>query len=94
MLNYAKRLFLIIRTLVRYKRRFHTLFILLCQKHPFFSFSVCVCFKQAQKSDGEAEDIGMGMSLAQAKERAHQKRAAKKAPQMDWRKRNELFSSL
>lgn len=53
-----------------------------------------MCFKQAQKSDGEAEEMGMGMSLAQAKERAHQKRAAKKAPQMDWRKRNELFSSL
>lgn len=64
------------------------------KKHPFLSFLLlCVC-QQAQKSDGEADDGGMGMSLAQAKERAHQKRAAKKAPQMDWRKRNELFSSL
>ncbi|KAM3860073.1 Na(+)/H(+) exchange regulatory cofactor NHE-RF1-like [Diretmus argenteus] len=35
-----------------------------------------------------------GMSLAEAKERARQKRAAKKAPQMDWSKRNELFSNL
>lgn len=54
----------------------------------------CVYFKGVQKSDGEADSVGMGMSLAEAKERAHQKRAAKKAPQMDWRKRNELFSSL
>lgn len=38
--------------------------------------------------------LSLSMSLAQAKERAHQKRAAKKAPQMDWSKRNELFSNL
>uniref|UniRef100_A0A096M5X5 Na(+)/H(+) exchange regulatory cofactor NHE-RF n=1 Tax=Poecilia formosa TaxID=48698 RepID=A0A096M5X5_POEFO len=38
--------------------------------------------------------IGLSLSLAQAKERAHQKRAAKKAPPMDWSKRNELFSNL
>nr|XP_029134362.1 Na(+)/H(+) exchange regulatory cofactor NHE-RF1-like isoform X2 [Labrus bergylta] len=37
---------------------------------------------------------GLGLSLAQARERAHQKRAAKKAPSMDWSKRNELFSNL
>ncbi|KAG7264099.1 hypothetical protein CRUP_020776 [Coryphaenoides rupestris] len=37
---------------------------------------------------------GVSMTLAQAKERAHQKRAAKKAPPMDWSKRNELFSNL
>ncbi|KAM9336206.1 Na(+)/H(+) exchange regulatory cofactor NHE-RF1a [Symphorus nematophorus] len=41
-----------------------------------------------------AGGLGLGMSLAQAKERAHQKRAAKKAPPMDWSKRNELFSNL
>ncbi|CAB1312977.1 unnamed protein product [Coregonus sp. 'balchen'] len=41
-------------------------------------------------------DVGLAlsMSLAQAKERAHQKRSAKKVPAMDWRKRNELFSNL
>ncbi|XP_076008247.1 Na(+)/H(+) exchange regulatory cofactor NHE-RF1a [Genypterus blacodes] len=33
-------------------------------------------------------------SLAQAKQKAHQKRGAKKAPSMDWSKRNELFSNL
>uniref|UniRef100_A0A3B5KZS6 Na(+)/H(+) exchange regulatory cofactor NHE-RF n=1 Tax=Xiphophorus couchianus TaxID=32473 RepID=A0A3B5KZS6_9TELE len=38
--------------------------------------------------------MGLNMSLAQAKELAHQKRAAKKAPPMDWSKRNELFSNL
>lgn len=59
--------------------------------------SMCVfacVFKEVQKSDGEADSLGMGMSVAQAKERAQQKRAVKKAPTMDWRKRNELFSSL
>ncbi|XP_012711341.2 Na(+)/H(+) exchange regulatory cofactor NHE-RF1 isoform X1 [Fundulus heteroclitus] len=41
-----------------------------------------------------ANTLALSLSLAQAKERAHQKRAAKKAPQMDWSKRNELFSNL
>lgn len=39
-------------------------------------------------------DGSLGLSLAQAKERARQKRSAKKAPTMDWSKRNELFSNL
>ncbi|XP_048221690.1 Na(+)/H(+) exchange regulatory cofactor NHE-RF1 [Perognathus longimembris pacificus] len=34
------------------------------------------------------------ISLAVAKERAHQKRSSKRAPQMDWSKKNELFSNL
>lgn len=42
----------------------------------------------------ESDGLGMGLSLAQARERAHQKRAAKKAPNMAWSKRNELFSNL
>uniref|UniRef100_A0A1A8C922 Na(+)/H(+) exchange regulatory cofactor NHE-RF n=1 Tax=Nothobranchius kadleci TaxID=1051664 RepID=A0A1A8C922_NOTKA len=41
-----------------------------------------------------SDSLGLSMSLAQAKERAHQKRAAKKAPPMDWSKRNELFGNL
>ncbi|XP_026206722.1 Na(+)/H(+) exchange regulatory cofactor NHE-RF1a [Anabas testudineus] len=41
-----------------------------------------------------AESLDLQMSLAQARERAHQKRSAKKAPPMDWSKRNELFSNL
>ncbi|GAA6234919.1 Na(+)/H(+) exchange regulatory cofactor NHE-RF1-like isoform X2 [Lates japonicus] len=41
-----------------------------------------------------ADSLGLGLSLAQARERAHKKRAAKKAPPMDWSKRNELFSNL
>lgn len=41
-----------------------------------------------------ADGLSLGMSLAQAKERAKQKRLAKKAPTMDWSKRNELFSNL
>ncbi|XP_071001479.1 Na(+)/H(+) exchange regulatory cofactor NHE-RF1-like [Oncorhynchus clarkii lewisi] len=39
-------------------------------------------------------NASLSMSLAQAKERAHQKRSSKKAPAMDWSKRNELFSNL
>ncbi|MBN3304882.1 NHRF1 protein, partial [Amia calva] len=34
------------------------------------------------------------LSCQQAKERAHQKRSNKRAPQMDWSKKNELFSNL
>ncbi|XP_068162334.1 Na(+)/H(+) exchange regulatory cofactor NHE-RF1a [Antennarius striatus] len=42
----------------------------------------------------ETESLVLGLSVAQAKERAHQKRAAKKAPAMAWSKRNELFGNL
>ncbi|CAB1343320.1 unnamed protein product [Coregonus sp. 'balchen'] len=38
--------------------------------------------------------LALSMSLAQAKERAHQKRSSKKAPAMDWSKKNKLFSNL
>lgn len=41
-----------------------------------------------------ADALGLGVSLAQAKERARQKRAAKKAPAMAWSKRNEVFGKL
>ncbi|XP_052397361.1 Na(+)/H(+) exchange regulatory cofactor NHE-RF1 [Carassius gibelio] len=34
------------------------------------------------------------LSLQQVKERAHQKRSNKRAPPMDWNKKNELFSNL
>ncbi|KAM8876993.1 Na(+)/H(+) exchange regulatory cofactor NHE-RF1-like isoform 1-T1 [Synchiropus picturatus] len=46
----------------------------------------------AQQSAGDS--LALSVSLAQARERAHQKRGAKKAPSMDWSKRNELFSNL
>ncbi|XP_028674597.1 Na(+)/H(+) exchange regulatory cofactor NHE-RF1 isoform X2 [Erpetoichthys calabaricus] len=36
----------------------------------------------------------LNISLQQAKERAHQKRSSKRAPPMDWSKKNELFSNL
>ncbi|XP_037546648.1 Na(+)/H(+) exchange regulatory cofactor NHE-RF1 [Nematolebias whitei] len=48
----------------------------------------------APEPEPATASLGLSMSLAQAKERAHQKRAAKKAPAMDWSKRNELFSNL
>uniref|UniRef100_A0A803JUC5 Na(+)/H(+) exchange regulatory cofactor NHE-RF1 n=1 Tax=Xenopus tropicalis TaxID=8364 RepID=A0A803JUC5_XENTR len=38
--------------------------------------------------------LDLNMSLALAKERAHQKRSQKKAPSMDWSKKKEVFSSL
>ncbi|KPP78198.1 Na(+)/H(+) exchange regulatory cofactor NHE-RF1-like [Scleropages formosus] len=38
--------------------------------------------------------LSLTMSLQQAKERAHQKRSNKRAPAMDWSKKNELFSNL
>ncbi|KAG7459589.1 hypothetical protein MATL_G00212190 [Megalops atlanticus] len=42
------------------------------------------------------EDLSLGfnLSLQQVKERVHQKRSNKRAPQMDWSKKNELFSNL
>ncbi|XP_046887735.1 Na(+)/H(+) exchange regulatory cofactor NHE-RF1-like isoform X2 [Hypomesus transpacificus] len=46
------------------------------------------------KAESGEPGLDLGLSLAQAKEKARQKRAAKKAPQMDWSKRNELFSNL
>ncbi|KAF1379317.1 hypothetical protein PFLUV_G00174830 [Perca fluviatilis] len=36
----------------------------------------------------------LNLSLQQVKERAHQKRSNKRAPPMDWTKKNELFSNL
>ncbi|TNN27756.1 Na(+)/H(+) exchange regulatory cofactor NHE-RF1 [Liparis tanakae] len=41
-----------------------------------------------------AGGLSLGMTLAQARDRARQKREAKKAPTMDWGKRNELFGNL
>ena len=38
--------------------------------------------------------LDLNIPLAVAKERAHQKRTSKRAPQMDWSKKNELFSNL
>ncbi|XP_006869661.1 PREDICTED: Na(+)/H(+) exchange regulatory cofactor NHE-RF1 [Chrysochloris asiatica] len=38
--------------------------------------------------------LDFNISLAVAKERARQKRSSKQAPQMDWSKKNELFSNL
>ncbi|NXK21801.1 NHRF1 protein, partial [Arenaria interpres] len=38
--------------------------------------------------------LDLDIPLAVAKERAHQKRSNKRAPQMDWSKKNELFSNL
>ncbi|KAJ8389172.1 hypothetical protein AAFF_G00123780 [Aldrovandia affinis] len=38
--------------------------------------------------------LDLSLSLQQVKERARQKRSNKRAPQMDWSKKNELFSNL
>ncbi|KAI1896670.1 hypothetical protein AGOR_G00097150 [Albula goreensis] len=47
-----------------------------------------------EKEPTVESSLSLTMSLQQAKERAHQKRSNKRAPQMDWSKRNELFSNL
>lgn len=49
---------------------------------------------QNDKEPEISDSLGLGLSLAEARERAQKKREAKKAPTMDWRKRNELFSNL
>uniref|UniRef100_G1SFP2 Na(+)/H(+) exchange regulatory cofactor NHE-RF n=1 Tax=Oryctolagus cuniculus TaxID=9986 RepID=G1SFP2_RABIT len=38
--------------------------------------------------------LDFSISLAVAKERAHQKRSSRRAPQMDWSEKKELFSNL
>ncbi|KAJ0016391.1 hypothetical protein NQD34_014681 [Periophthalmus magnuspinnatus] len=45
-------------------------------------------------SSPASDSLGLGLSVAQARERAHQKRMAKNAPRMDWNKRKEVFSNL
>ncbi len=52
--------------------------------------------QEKPKAKASSDDAGLALniSLQQAKDRAHQKRSNKKAPQMDWSKRNELFSNL
>ncbi|PWA21527.1 hypothetical protein CCH79_00003415 [Gambusia affinis] len=65
---------------------------------PERALSINPCAQGERTPDPEpspsGDAMGLNISLAQAKERAHQKRAAKKAPPMDWSKRNELFSNL
>lgn len=60
-----------------------------------FADDVCL-FQERSKETVSVEDkeLSLSMSLQQAKERAHKKRSNKRAPQMDWSKRNELFSNL
>ncbi|XP_066560877.1 Na(+)/H(+) exchange regulatory cofactor NHE-RF1 [Amia ocellicauda] len=50
--------------------------------------------KPEDKDSGVDPALSLTLSLQQAKERAHQKRSNKRAPQMDWSKKNELFSNL
>ncbi|XP_051958731.1 Na(+)/H(+) exchange regulatory cofactor NHE-RF1-like [Xyrauchen texanus] len=50
--------------------------------------------KQKRIPSNEDPGLSLNMSLQQAKEQAHKKRSNKRAPAMDWSKRNELFSNL
>ncbi|XP_029456470.1 Na(+)/H(+) exchange regulatory cofactor NHE-RF1 isoform X2 [Rhinatrema bivittatum] len=51
--------------------------------------------EQLEKGDSTPNPaLDLNVPLAVAKERAHQKRSNKKAPPMDWSKKNELFSNL
>lgn len=65
-----------------------------CRSEPWFWPLVCLQVDRASELEPASASLALSVSLAQAKERAHQKRAAKKAPAMDWSKRNELFSNL
>ncbi|NXT89522.1 NHRF1 protein, partial [Anhinga rufa] len=47
-----------------------------------------------KRHSAPASLLDLDIPLAVAKERAHQKRTSKRAPQMDWSKKNELFSNL
>uniref|UniRef100_A0A8B9ZER3 Na(+)/H(+) exchange regulatory cofactor NHE-RF1 n=1 Tax=Anas platyrhynchos TaxID=8839 RepID=A0A8B9ZER3_ANAPL len=47
-----------------------------------------------KRSSASGSLLDLDIPLAVAKERAHQKRTSKRAPQMDWSKKNELFSNL
>ncbi|MBN3276419.1 NHRF1 protein, partial [Polyodon spathula] len=44
--------------------------------------------------ESDLKGLASGLSLQEAKERAHRKRSSKQAPAMDWSKKNELFSNL
>jgi len=50
--------------------------------------------KTKEKASSDGAELSLNMSLQQAKELAHKKRSNKRAPQMEWSKRNELFSNL
>lgn len=56
--------------------------------------AAAAAMSEAEKEAAEADSLGLGLSAAQVRERALQKRAGKKAPPMDWSKKNELFSNL
>uniref|UniRef100_A0AAY4A2H1 Na(+)/H(+) exchange regulatory cofactor NHE-RF n=1 Tax=Denticeps clupeoides TaxID=299321 RepID=A0AAY4A2H1_9TELE len=53
-----------------------------------------ICFHGSPNETLIHAGLGLNVSLQQAKERAHQKRSNKRAPSMEWSKRNELFSNL
>uniref|UniRef100_A0A667YFI7 Na(+)/H(+) exchange regulatory cofactor NHE-RF n=1 Tax=Myripristis murdjan TaxID=586833 RepID=A0A667YFI7_9TELE len=59
-------------------------------------FSLCPFFPVVQESEQMITDTipALNLTLQQVKERAHQKRSNKRAPPMDWTKKNELFSNL
>ncbi|XP_053154950.1 Na(+)/H(+) exchange regulatory cofactor NHE-RF1 [Hemicordylus capensis] len=50
--------------------------------------------EEEKRSSVSDPGLDLDIPLAVAKERAHQKRTSKRAPQMDWSKKNELFSNL
>ncbi|KAJ7315985.1 hypothetical protein JRQ81_002147 [Phrynocephalus forsythii] len=50
--------------------------------------------KEETRSSTSDSVLDLDIPLAVAKERAHLKRTSKRAPQMDWSKKNELFSNL
>lgn len=74
-------------------------------KYVFSLFQSCVCQSPGSVisecltvfiPQGLLTDTipALNLSLQQVKELAHQKRSNKRAPPMDWTKKNELFSNL
>ncbi|XP_078061883.1 Na(+)/H(+) exchange regulatory cofactor NHE-RF1-like [Mustelus asterias] len=51
---------------------------------------------ELQSEDNKSVEVGLSLSTsaAEAKEKVHSKRSSKRAPPMDWSKKNELFSNL
>uniref|UniRef100_A0A3P8T9R6 Na(+)/H(+) exchange regulatory cofactor NHE-RF1 n=1 Tax=Amphiprion percula TaxID=161767 RepID=A0A3P8T9R6_AMPPE len=63
-----------------------------CSRRNLFSITILLSlFLQGPMTDAIP---ALNMTLQQVKELAHQKRSNKRAPPMDWTKKNELFSNL
>lgn len=65
-----------------------------CQSYSHAGFIISAVFFPPPQGLVTDTIPALNMSLQQVKELAHQKRSNKRAPPMDWTKKNELFSNL